>query len=325
MSRIAALPGVVAAGATANPPGDLTNSGNGSYFLDRMPEKRDRTTDPFAYYNFVAPGTFAALGIPVKIGRDFNAADTEDSPLVAIVNEALVRRSAAGQNPIGRTIFCNFDRKGAMTIVGVAGDVRQRNPAIAPVPECYMPHTQHNYNNWTLNVIARTDGDPMALSGTVRRLAAEVSPEVPVSFTTMEATVSKRVEDPRFRALLFGVFAGLAACLAMAGVYGVTAYGVQQRSKEIGLRMALGASRRSVLRLILRHGLGLAAAGLAIGLAGAAAATRLLATMLFEVQPVDVHVYVGVAMLLGVVALAAGYFPARRAAALDPMAVLRED
>jgi predicted permease len=325
MSRIAGLPGVVAVGATANPPGDLSNSGNGSYFIDRMPEKRDRATDPFAYYNFVAPGTFGALGIPLKIGRDFNEGDTGDSPLVAIVNEALVRRSIPGENPIGRTIICNFDRKGAMTIVGVVGDVRQRNPAIAPMPECYMPHTQHEYNNRTLNIVTRTAGDPMALAATVRRLAADVSPDVPVSFTTMEETVSKRVEDPRFRALLFGLFAALAVCLAMAGVYGVITYGVQQRSKEIGLRMALGSSRGAVLRLILRQGLVLAAAGLTIGLGVAIAASRLLTTMLFEVQPVDAQVYVGVALLLGAVTLLAGYLPARRAAAMDPMAVLKTD
>ena len=325
MSRIAALPGVVAVGATANPPGDLSNSGSGSYFIDRVPEKRDRTTDPFAYFNFVAPGTFAALGIPLKSGRDFDESDTGDQSLVAIVNEELVRRSAAGENPIGRTIFCNFDRKGAMTIVGVVGDVRQRNPAIAPLPECYMPYTQHNYNNWTLNVVMRTAGDPMALAGTVRRLAAEVSPEVPVSFTTMEATISKRVEDPRFRALLFAVFAGLAVCLAMAGVYGVMAYAVQQRSREIGLRMALGASRGSVLRLILGQGLILAAVGLALGLAGAVAATRLLTTMLFEVRPVDTQVYLGVVVLLGVMTLVAGYLPARRAAVVDPVEVLKAE
>jgi ABC-type antimicrobial peptide transport system permease subunit len=159
----------------------------------------------------------------------------------------------------------------------------------------------------------------------VRRLAAEISPHVPVSFTTMEATVSKGVEDPKFRALLFGVFAGLAICLAMAGVYGVMAYTVEQRSKEIGLRMALGASTRSVLRLVLGQGVVLAAAGLALGLAAAAAATRLLAAMLFQVRPVDTQVYLGVVVLLGVVTLAAGYLPARRAAGVDPVEILKTD
>ena len=172
----------------------------------------------------MAPGTFAALGIPLKSGRDFNDGDTNDRPLVAIVNEALVRRSLAGQDPIGRTIFCPFDRPEAMTIVGVVGDVRQRNPAIEPVPECYMPYLQHTYNSNTLNVVVRTAGDPLALAGTLRRVAAEISPEVPVSFRTMEAAVSEGVEDPRFRTMLFGLFAALAVVLAMAGVYGVMAY-----------------------------------------------------------------------------------------------------
>ena len=249
---------------------------------------RDLGVLGFDIDTIIAPGTFAALGIPLKSGRDFSDGDTNDQPLVAIVNEALVRRSLAGQDPIGRTIFCPFDRPDGMTIVGVVGDVRQRNPAIEPMPECYMPYTQHSYNSNTLNVVVRTAGDPLALAGTLRRVAAEISPEVPVSFTTMEAAVSEGVEDPRFRTLLFGLFAALAVCLAMAGVYGVMAYAVEQRSREIGVRMALGADKTTVVRLILRQGIVLALAGLALGLAGAVAATRLLETVLFEVRPIDV-------------------------------------
>ena len=323
LSRIAALPGVAAVGAAMVPPGDLSNSGSGAYFVDRVPETRDRTKDPFAYYNVVTPGVFAAAGIPLRSGRDFNDGDIAGRPMVAIVNEELVRRSFGGQNPIGRGIVCSFDSQAVMAIVGVVGDVRQRDPAIAPLPDCYMPYSQHAYNSRTLHVIIRTLGDPTALAATVRRVSAEVSPDVPVSFTTMEATLSKGVEAPRFRALLFSVFAGLAVCLAMAGVYGVMTFAVQQRSKEIGLRMALGASKRSVLRLILGQGLTLAAVGLALGLAAAAAATRLLTTVLFEVQPLDIQVYLGVVVLLGVLTLVAGYLPARRAAIVDPMEVLK--
>ena len=325
LARIAALPGVVAVGATSIPPGDLSNSGDGSYFIDRRPAQRDRAREPTALYTIVAPGTFAALGIPLKSGRDFNEGDTADRPMVAIVNEALVRTSFGDQNPIGRTIFCSFDSPAGMTIVGVVGDARQRNPGREPMPDCIMPYGQHSYNNRTLNVVIRTAGDPTALAGTLRRVAAEVSPEVPVSFTTMDATVSKSVEAPRFRALLFAVFAGLAVCLAMAGVYGVMAFAVEQRSKEIGLRMALGASRQSVMRLMLGQGVVLAAAGLGFGLAGAVVATRLLTTMLFEVQPVDTQVYLGVVVLLGMVTLAAGYLPARRASVVDPMKVLHTE
>jgi predicted permease len=324
MSRLSTLPGVAAVGATSIPPGDFSNAGTGRHYIDRIPERRtDR--EPVTVMTIVAPGSFDVFGIPLRKGRDFNDGDTNDRPLVAIVNEALVRASLAGQDPIGRTIHCSFDRSDPMTIVGVVGDVRQRNPALPSQPECYMPYRQHSYNNATLNIVVRTLGDPAALAGTARRVASEISTEVPLSFTTMEGLVSKGVEDPRFRALLFGVFAAFAVCLAMAGVYGVMAYGVQQRSREIGLRIALGASTSSVLRLILRQGLVLTGVGLTVGLAAAVAATRLLETVLFEVQPVDAQVYFGVVLLLATVALLAGYLPARRAAVLDPAIVLKSE
>jgi ABC-type antimicrobial peptide transport system permease subunit len=188
-----------------------------------------------------------------------------------------------------------------------------------------MPYRQHNYNNATLYVVSRTTGDPAALAGTMRRVAAETSPNVPVSFTTMAAIVSARVASPRFRTLLFGLFAALAVCLAMAGVYGVMAFAVEQRSKEIGLRMALGATRRSVLQLVLGQGLLLASIGLVVGLAGAVAATRLLTTVLFEVQPIDTQVFLGVVVVLGLVTLLAGYVPGRRATDVDPVEVLKAD
>jgi putative ABC transport system permease protein len=243
--------------------------------------------------------------------------------MVVIVNEALVENAFPGQNPIGRTIFCNLTGNAAKTIVGVVGAAHQRNGSQAPASECYLPYRQHAYNNSTLNVVIRTTGEPAALAGTVRRVAAEVSPDVPVSFTTMEETVAGWVEAPTFRTLLFGLLAGLAVCLAMAGVYGVMTYSVEQRSNEIGLRMALGASKGSVLRLVLRQGLVLTAVGLMLGLAGAAAATQLMTSVLFEVQPLDVQVFLGVGLLLLAVALLAGYLPARRAAVVNPVDVLK--
>jgi putative ABC transport system permease protein len=152
-----------------------------------------------------------------------------------------------------------------------------------------------------------------------------LSPDVPVKFTTMEASLGENTAAPRFRTLLLTIFAGLAPCLAMAGVYGVMVYVVGQRSNEIGLRMALGASSGDVLRLVLRQGLALAGIGLALGLAGAFAASRLLTSMLFEVKPNDPLTYSGVVALLGIVALAASYIPARRAARIDPLVALRQE
>jgi len=322
LSQIAQVPGVLAAGATMAPPGRVESSGH--YWIDHLPAKLDLNA-PAMVQSIVAPGTFAALGIPLKSGRDFNDTDTSDRPLVAVINEAIGRESFRGENPIGRTIFCPFDSDKGMTIIGVAGDVRQSGPAREPVAECYMMYQQHQYNGNTLSVVARTAGDPTALAETVRRLARERSPDVPMKFTTMEATLSENVAVPRFRTLLFGIFAGLAACLAMAGVYGVMAYTVSQRSNEIGLRMAVGASTGSVLRLILGHGLALAGLGLALGLAAAVAGTRLLTTMLFQVKPNDPLVYVSVAVLLGMVALVASFVPAIRASKIDPMTALRQE
>jgi putative ABC transport system permease protein len=319
-AQVATLPGVLAAGVTMAPPGNVDSTA--LYYVDHMPAQPDPTAPPVVL-SIVAPGTFAALGIPLKSGRDFSDSDTLDRSFVAVVNEALVRKSFPNQNPLGRTVFCPFDSFQGMTIIGVVGDVRQRGPAPEPMPECYMTYEQHAFNG--LSIVARTAGDPNALTETLRRLVRDRSPDIPVRFTTMEATLSEKVAAPRFRTLLFAVFAGLAVCLAMAGVYGVMAFSVGQRSNEIGLRISLGASTGSVLRLILRQGLVLAGFGLALGLAAAIAGTRLLTSMLFRVQPNDPIVYLAVAVLLGVVALAASYVPAKRASKIDPLTALRQE
>jgi ABC-type antimicrobial peptide transport system permease subunit len=212
-----------------------------------------------------------------------------------------------------------------MTIVGVVGDVRERGPGREPIPECYITYTQHAYNGSTLNIVARTPGDPAALAETLRRIAHHRAPDVPVKFTTMESDASENVAAPRFRTMLLGVFAGLALSLALAGVYGVMAYAVSQRSNEIGLRIALGASTGSVLRLVLGEGLALVALGLALGLAAAGVSTRLVKTMLFHIQPNDPGIYLAVTVFLGVVALLASYAPARRASKIDPLTAIRQE
>jgi putative ABC transport system permease protein len=212
-----------------------------------------------------------------------------------------------------------------MKIIGVVGDVRQGGPESEPMPECYMPYLQHAFNGASLSLVVRTAGDPGALEQTLRSLARQINPDAPMKFTTMETMLYEGVAAPRFRTFLFAVFAGLALCLAIAGVYGVMAYTIGQRSNEFGLRIALGATTGSVVRLVLGQGLLLAGVGLALGLAAAVAGARLLTSMLFQVRPNDLQVYLAVAVLLGVVALLASYVPARRASKIDPWTSLRQE
>ncbi len=313
---VAALPGVVQTGAVRTTPGHVMS--NGGYWLDHLPARDQMTVAaPQAVFSIVSPAAFATLGIPMRAGRDFSDADTYDAPFVA--------QSFPGQDPIGRLIFCGMDSIKGMHIVGVVSDIHQYGPSRMPSPEIFMPYEQHPFPSTALNVLVRTANDPGAFQETLRRKTRDRSPEVPVKFTSMEAAVAENVAAPKFRTLLLGVFAGLAVCLAMAGVYGVMAYLVNQRSNEIGLRMALGASPGDVSRLVLREGMLLAGAGVAIGLAGAIALTRLLTSMLFEVKPGDPVTYAAVAAMLAGIALAACYIPARRASRVDPLVALRQE
>jgi putative ABC transport system permease protein len=324
LADIATLPGVLGAGATMAPPGTIGS--DGGYWIDRLPPRDQLSvTAPQAVFSIVAPGTFHTLGIPLKSGRDFNPADTYDAPFTAVINEALARRTFPGEDPIGRLIFCGMDSFTGMKIVGVVGDVRQAGPATPPKAEIYMPYEQHPGPSTALHVVVRTANDPVSLAEAMRRKVRERSAQVPVNFTTMEASLAENVATPRFRTLLLGVFAALAMSLAMAGVYGVMAYLVGQRSNEIGLRMALGASSHDVIRLVMRQGLKLAGIGVLLGLAAAAASARLLSSVLFEVKPTDPLTYLAVCALLVVVALAACFIPARRATQVDPLVALRQE
>jgi predicted permease len=322
LAQAAAIPGVTAVGAIRTPPG--RTSSDGGYYIDHLPANPS-VSSPQAVFTVAAPGAIAALNIPLLRGRDLSDRDTYDAPFVTLINDALARKSFPGQDPIGRMIYCGFDSMKPMQIVGVIGDIRQRGPAVAPSPEIVMPYEQHPGAGTAMRLLVRATSEPGPLAESLRRKARELSPDVPVNFTSMEELLAENVAAPRFRTLLFGIFAALAVCLAMAGVYGVMAFVVGQRTNEIGLRMALGASPRHVLSLVMRQGLLLAAAGLVIGLAVSLAATRLLTKMLFDVKPTDPLTYVGVAILLGAVALLATYIPARRALQVDPLIALRQE
>ena len=267
----------------------------------------------------VAPGTFSALGIPLRRGRDFHEGDTADAPRTAIINESLARQAFRNGDPLGRVIFCAFDSLEPMTIVGVVGDVRQYGPALESSPECYLPYLQHGFNNATLSIVVRTSGDPGLLADTMRQKAHDRSPDASVKATTMDVLVAEQFAAPRFRAILVALFGAVALSLALAGIYGVMAYTVAQRSREIGLRMALGATAQNVLWMMLRRGTQIVAAGLVIGLLGAAVMTRLLTAMLFEIRPNDGITYASVVALLSVMSTLAIYLPARRSSKIEPL------
>ena len=320
MTQVASIPGVKAVGAARDTLSGVRSTG--VYWIDNLPAEL-KLGGPEAVMTVVTPGAFAAMGIPVLRGRDFHGGDAYDAPFTAVINQALARKAFPGQDPLGHQIFCGFDSMKGMRIVGVVGDIRQKGPAQDPAPEIYMPYEQHPIGSTTLNVIVRSSMAPDALQRTLQQKMRALSPETPVRFTTMEAELAENIAAPRFRTLLLAIFAGLALALAMVGVYGVMSYMVSQSTNEIGVRMALGASRGNVLRLVLSQSLALSAVGLIVGLAGALVLGRLMNSVLFMVKPTDPTTLGVVSVLLLLVALAASYIPARRATRVDPLIAMR--
>jgi putative ABC transport system permease protein len=277
-----------------------------------------------ANHRGVSPGFFTALGIPLKQGRLLNAHDTETSPMVAVVDETFARRFFSNENPIGQGIDIGNGSDGYYEIVGVVGAVHNSGLSAEPEPTMYVPFKQGVFASmW---VVARTSGDPQAASGVVRQTLKTLDPGLPAFLMTPLSTiVNDSVADRRFSMLLLGTFALIALFLAAVGLYGVVAYSVTQRTREIGLRMALGASPGSVLGLIVGGGMKLALAGVVVGLAVATLVTRLVTTMLFQVEPLDPTAYVATSVVLLLVAAVACYIPARRAMRVDPLVALQDE
>jgi putative ABC transport system permease protein len=290
---------------------------------------------PTAEHNAVSPGYFRALGIPLLRGRDFSEADTLESPGVALVNESFVQRFFPNQDPLGQHVT-GVSAPGALDakdvyglpvwyeIVGVVGDVKSLTAQPEPVPEVYRSYWQWPMQNPKLYV--RATGDPATLTAAIRREAKAVIPNLPQpNIRLLTDYVGESIAQPRFQATLLTLFGALALLLAACGIYGVLAYTVAQRQREIGVRMALGAQPRDVLSLVIGQGLKLVLLGAGLGLVLALALVRLIQSLLYGVKPTDPKTFAGAALLLVAVALLACWLPARRASRIDPMEALRHE
>ena len=274
--------------------------------------------------NSVGVGYFDTIGIPLLRGRDFTRTDATGAPLVVIVNETMAQRFWPGEDAVGRR-FKFFGDEDFTTVIGVAKNAKYNGVAEDPIPFIYQPIRQNYTPAATLHV--RADGNAAGLAGAVRRMVQEIDPTLSVfNIRTLEDQVAQSLAPLRTNVIVLTTFGLLALLLASIGLYGVANYSVTQRTREIGVRMALGASRANVLRLVLGQGLLLVALGLVIGLAGALALTSAIPTQLLpNVSPRDPLTFAGMAALLGVVALVASYIPAQRATKIDPLVALRTE
>jgi len=318
LERIQALPGVHAAGIISLLP--LQNWGNnGNFAIDNRPAG-EPGHQPFAEYRVVSPGYFQALGIPILRGRDVGVQDSANGPPTVFINDALARRYFPNEDPIGHKIQWN----GPCTIAGVVGSIHQAGLDREPLPELYFPAAQVGNSISGMTLVISTGVDPETMTRPVESAIHSVDPAQPVfGVKTMERVVTDSLSNQRLYVWLLGVFALLALILASAGIYGVMSYLVTQRTQEFGLRMALGASTVDILIMVLRQAVALIGAGVALGLVGAFALTRILADFLFGVKPIDALTFTAVSGVLIVVALTATYLPAYRATRVDPMVALR--
>jgi putative ABC transport system permease protein len=321
IERFRNLPGVRAAGAVFGLPlGDM--GVNGDFTIEGKPPLDAGVT---ASKLVVSAGYFGAMGVPLVSGRFFTEMDTDKSAQVVIISENMAETFWPGEDPIGKRLHPGFGSKPMCTVAGVVGNVHQNGFAKKAPMAIYMPDSQAPvFLLSAAAFVVRTEGVPQNLAGTFRRELQEIDKELPLyDVRSMDELVSRSVSEPRFNMLLLAVFAGLALALASVGIYGVMAYSVAERTREIGIRMAMGAQAEDVVRLMLKQGTVLILVGLGLGLAASFALTRVISTFLFGVSATDPVTFAGIALLLAVVALIACYIPARRATRVDPMVALR--
>ena len=319
LRRIETIPGVRRAGATVTLPigGDTFGL---SYAVEGAPPA-EPGREPNAGFQIVTPGYFAAIGMRVLEGRDFTRSDTADAPAVVAVNETLARRAWPGVSPIGRRMRTGPDAPW-MTVVGLVSDIRHGGPAVPPRPELYQPLAQEPFAS--MDYVVRGAGDSRQLVPLIRREVAALDPALPVAkLATMDEHVERALSSPRFLSTLVGAFGALALALAVVGIYGVMSCSVTERTRELAIRAALGASRGAVLRLVLYKAAILACAGVAIGALASFLLTRVLSGLLFGVAPDDGVTFGVAAGVLALVALAAAAVPAVRATRIDGAQVFR--
>ncbi|HWY68205.1 MAG TPA: ABC transporter permease [Terriglobales bacterium] len=331
LNNIEGLPGVASAAVVSRAP--LMGGGSSNGLLAEG-KALDSSNLVDARVRIVSPGYLTTTRIPLRLGRDFTPADTRDRTLVVLVNETLARTMWPNQNPIGkRFACCESGPRGRMDpvwheVAGVVGDVRAWGLDRQIFPEFYMPIAQMPPSAWdwigrTMDIVVRTQGAVIPVNE-LRAAVAKAAPGVPIyRVSTLQERVSSQLEQSHFDTFLLTTFAATALLLAAVGIYGVLSYTVVQRTKDIGVRMALGASQSAIVRDVLGHGLLLTGVGVVIGLVGALAGARLIRSLLYGVQPTDLGTFVVVSVVMTAVALIASYIPAHRASHVDPMVALR--
>jgi putative ABC transport system permease protein len=273
-------------------------------------------------YRVVSPDYFRTLGMTLLKGRAFDNRDAQSSQRVVIINERVGRMMFAEQDPIGKRLLIGDTKGKPYEIVGVVADIRNWGIEEPPAPEFYLSYQQAPPP--FLGLAVRTKGDPTGWIEEVRRAVWAVDPDQPLyNVVTMEQALSDSISKQRFAMLMLGLFAAMAVILSMVGIYGIMSYSVTQRTHEIGVRVALGAKAHDVVRMIVRQGIVLIVIGITTGLAGSFALTRIMASLLYEVKPIDPFVFSTTALMLALVALFACYIPARRATKVDPLVALR--
>jgi putative ABC transport system permease protein len=323
LERVRAIPGVQSAAVSFGLPPNQRVIGQDFRIEGRQNDPRQQ--DPIAEFLSVGEEYFGTLGIPLRRGRAFDERDRQGATNVTIINQRLADRFFPNEDPLGKQLRLGGGAsRWILTIVGVAGNVNYRGLDTADEITIYAPHRQ--FASSDMSLIVRCAADPTSLAAAIRQQVWELNRELALTrIKTMEQLLSESVAQPRFRTALLALFAGLALVLAGVGIYGVISYNVAQRTHELGIRMALGAQARDVLRLVLKQGMALALIGVGAGLGGALALTRLLKTLLFGVSATDPLTFAVIAFLLAAVAFLACWIPARRATKVDPMTVLRSE